>query len=76
MTPVPANVTTYQCAIFEFPDLTDDVHMIATTPVIDNRQVMHHIVLFGCKGGQSYTRASGFVRSLDLLNTELSLERY
>lgn len=49
-TPVPAEETTYMCAVFDFPEPDSDVHVIATTPVLDNRQVMHHAVLFGCTG--------------------------
>ncbi|KAK7475234.1 hypothetical protein BaRGS_00033538, partial [Batillaria attramentaria] len=46
VTPVPARETTYMCAVFEFPEPESDVHMIATTPLLDNRQVMHHALLF------------------------------
>ncbi|KAK7475230.1 hypothetical protein BaRGS_00033534, partial [Batillaria attramentaria] len=46
--PVPARETTYMCAVFEFPEPESDVHMIATSPLLDNRQVMHHALLFGC----------------------------
>lgn len=49
-TPVPAEETTYMCAVFDFPERDGDFHMIATSPVLDNRQVMHHAVVFGCKG--------------------------
>ncbi|KAL5011657.1 hypothetical protein ScPMuIL_010208 [Solemya velum] len=46
-TAVPAKETSYFCMIFELP--TDgDFHMVATQPVLDNRHVMHHILLFGC----------------------------
>nr|KAG5690739.1 hypothetical protein BaRGS_022430 [Batillaria attramentaria] len=36
--PVPARETTYMCAVFEFPEPESDVHMIATSPLLDNRQ--------------------------------------
>ena len=32
---------------FDMPGDTD-YHMIANQPTIDNKHVMHHIVLFGC----------------------------
>ena len=53
VTAVPAQHTTYICALFDFQDVTEDVHMFAAMPVLDNRQVMHHIALFGCTGGES-----------------------
>lgn len=49
-TPVPSDDTTYICTVFEFPEPNSDVHMIATTPILDNKQIMHHSVLFGCTG--------------------------
>ncbi|KAK7477005.1 hypothetical protein BaRGS_00031781, partial [Batillaria attramentaria] len=49
-TPVPARETTYMCSVFSFPESESDVHMIATTPLLDNRQVMHHAALLGCEG--------------------------
>ncbi|XP_013391507.1 MOXD1 homolog 1 isoform X2 [Lingula anatina] len=46
-TPVPAVETTYICVIVDLP--TDgDYHIIAETPLIDNTNVMHHIVMSGC----------------------------
>ncbi|OWF46130.1 tyramine beta-hydroxylase-like [Mizuhopecten yessoensis] len=47
MTAVPANETNYYCMLFELPT-DEDYHMVATTPYIDNEEVMHHIILFGC----------------------------
>ena len=45
--PVPAVETTYTCMSFEFP--TDqEYHMVANQPYIDNIDVMHHILLYGC----------------------------
>ncbi|KAK7462113.1 hypothetical protein BaRGS_00038485, partial [Batillaria attramentaria] len=54
-TSVPPKETTYMCAVFDFPEPESDVHMIATSPLLDNRQVMHHAVLFGCTGDLSDT---------------------
>ncbi|XP_069121902.1 DBH-like monooxygenase protein 1 [Argopecten irradians] len=46
-TAVPPTETNYFCMLFDLP--TDgDYHMVATTPYIDNEEVMHHILLFGC----------------------------
>ncbi|XP_071155959.1 tyramine beta-hydroxylase-like [Mytilus edulis] len=44
---VPRQTTTYTCLLFEFPQ-DQDYHIVATKPVIDNKHVMHHILLFGC----------------------------
>nr|KAG5700389.1 hypothetical protein BaRGS_029641 [Batillaria attramentaria] len=48
-TQVPAKETTYICQIFEFEDLENDYHMIASTPVINNSYILHHMVIFGCE---------------------------
>jgi hypothetical protein len=42
------------CGIFDFEASDEDIHMIATKPLIDNRNVMHHIGLLGCTGGKAY----------------------
>jgi hypothetical protein len=42
------------CAIFDFEASDEDVHLIATKPLIDNRNVMHHIGMLGCTGGKAY----------------------
>ena len=39
--------------MFELPQ-DDDYHMVATQPFIDNEQVMHHILLFGCDESGGY----------------------
>ncbi|XP_055957928.1 tyramine beta-hydroxylase isoform X1 [Patella vulgata] len=46
-TPVPVQETTYICMEFEL-DNTGDYHMVATQPIVDNVNVMHHAVIFGC----------------------------
>ncbi|XP_060084217.1 tyramine beta-hydroxylase-like [Ylistrum balloti] len=46
-TEVPSTATNYYCMLFELPS-DDDYHMVATVPFIDNEEVMHHMILFGC----------------------------
>ncbi|XP_046545885.1 tyramine beta-hydroxylase-like [Haliotis rubra] len=46
-TAVPAKETTYICMTFDLDD-SQDYHMIATEPEIDNVDIMHHIILYGC----------------------------
>ena len=44
---VPAEETTYLCMIVDMP--TDgDYHMVANTPLVDNKAVLHHMLLYGC----------------------------
>jgi len=43
---VPSADTTYMCQGFNLPE--GDYHMIATEARIDNLNVAHHIVLYGC----------------------------
>ena len=44
---VPAKGTSYYCFNFRLPD-DQEYHLIATEPVIDNPNVMHHMVLSSC----------------------------
>ena len=44
---VPAKETSYFCFNFQLPD-DQEYHLIATEPIIDNPNVMHHMVLLGC----------------------------
>ncbi|ESO91706.1 hypothetical protein LOTGIDRAFT_233457 [Lottia gigantea] len=46
-TNVPAKDTTYVCMGFELPS-DGDYHIIATTPIINESRVMHHIGLIAC----------------------------
>ncbi|XP_067662438.1 tyramine beta-hydroxylase-like isoform X1 [Haliotis asinina] len=46
-TVVPDKETTYMCMTFDL-DQSQEYHMIATKPEIDNADVIHHITLFGC----------------------------
>lgn len=52
-TPVPAKETTYICMLFEFPT-TDDFHLVAHTPALNNIDVMHHIIVYGCDPESKY----------------------
>ncbi|XP_021380223.1 uncharacterized protein LOC110467403 [Mizuhopecten yessoensis] len=45
-TDVPSHVTNYYCQIFDLPD--GDFHLVGTRPIIDNQELTHHILLFGC----------------------------
>ncbi|XP_060069273.1 dopamine beta-hydroxylase-like [Ylistrum balloti] len=47
MLDVPAKRTHYVCQKFKVPD-TDTFHAVAFEPLISNRHVMHHMLLFGC----------------------------
>ncbi|XP_048241391.1 dopamine beta-hydroxylase-like isoform X1 [Haliotis rufescens] len=47
-TPVPGKETTYVCMTFDL-DQSQDYHLIATEPEIDNVDIMHHILLYGCR---------------------------
>ncbi|KAK7088971.1 putative DBH-like monooxygenase protein 2 [Littorina saxatilis] len=48
-TKVPAEVTNYYCFNFQLP--TDqEYHMIATKPLINNSDVVHHMILTSCEG--------------------------
>ncbi|XP_041368429.1 uncharacterized protein LOC121382865 [Gigantopelta aegis] len=46
-TKVPPTETNYMCMNFDLPK-DDDYHVIATMPFINNTDVMHHIILYGC----------------------------
>jgi len=45
---VPVIETTYMCFGFILPNDTD-YHVIATTPIVNNSQVLHHMLLYVCK---------------------------
>ncbi|XP_060566803.1 dopamine beta-hydroxylase-like isoform X1 [Ruditapes philippinarum] len=44
---VPAVETTYMCQVLDLP-VDKDYHLVAGKPFIDNADVMHHIVVYGC----------------------------
>lgn len=45
--PVPSKDTTYMCQGFDLPS-DQDYHLVATESIIDNMNVAHHIVVYGC----------------------------
>ncbi|XP_046579744.1 DBH-like monooxygenase protein 1 [Haliotis rubra] len=45
---VPDSETTYVCQQFKVPD-EETYHAVAFEPLIDNHDVMHHLLLFGCQ---------------------------
>ena len=45
---VPADVTTWMCQGFQFPDWDNEYHIVAMEPFVDNRHVTHHIALQAC----------------------------
>lgn len=49
-TEVPSKDTTYICQAFNLTELLppDNSHLIAVTPDIDNKDVMHHILVYAC----------------------------
>ena len=49
---MPNKETTYICITFELPT-DNEYHLIAMEPVIDNSNIMHHSLVYGCEGGQA-----------------------
>lgn len=49
-TKVPAKETTYICMMYEVHESlkSQDYHVVAMEPIINNSFVMHHMLLFGC----------------------------
>ncbi|CAG5132239.1 unnamed protein product [Candidula unifasciata] len=49
---VPPKETTYQCMVFNIYDQgvpkDQDFHIVAATPIVNNTNVVHHAVVFGC----------------------------
>ncbi|RUS91460.1 hypothetical protein EGW08_000784 [Elysia chlorotica] len=47
-TTIPPTETNYYCMTFDLP--TDqDYHVIATEPIMDNMEVLHHILVYACE---------------------------
>lgn len=46
-TQVPPKETTYYCQLFDL-NLTSDLHMVATQPLLNVSDVVHHVLMFGC----------------------------
>jgi dopamine beta-monooxygenase len=53
-TEVPTEETNYWCKYFPL-DVATAEHIIAYEPVIDNVEVMHHIIVYGCKSPVAIT---------------------
>jgi hypothetical protein len=48
-TTIPAQVTSYYCMTFDLGlDPNVEYHLIGSEPLIDNKNVMHHITVKGC----------------------------
>lgn len=57
---VPVHETTYVCMEHVLP--SDDVyHMVASTPIINNTELVHHILLFGCRENKTSYYKPGVV---------------
>ncbi|KAL3877125.1 hypothetical protein ACJMK2_034878 [Sinanodonta woodiana] len=54
VTEIPPKETTYKCMIFDLPQ-DGDYHLVATKPIIDNVNAMHHIIVYGCKEAENST---------------------
>ncbi|XP_061195555.1 tyramine beta-hydroxylase-like [Saccostrea echinata] len=48
-TRVPSKSSTWMCQILQWPS-EGDYHVIGSKPLIDNSDVAHHVVAFGCSG--------------------------
>ncbi|KAK3099911.1 hypothetical protein FSP39_011698 [Pinctada imbricata] len=44
---IPANETTLLCIILDVPT-NGDYHIIGSTPIVDNSDLVHHIMVYGC----------------------------
>jgi len=53
LTAVPVQATTHYCMIFDFPQY-GDYHMVATQPFLDNKKVIHHVLVFGCDNDSKF----------------------
>ncbi|PAA77227.1 hypothetical protein BOX15_Mlig028174g1 [Macrostomum lignano] len=54
-TPVPAKETTYVCQAFELNNTATPVHLIGSKPIIDNKNVMHHMIMYACSSKPNQT---------------------
>ena len=50
-TTIPPTETNYYCMTFDLPN-DQDYHMIATEPIMDNMEVLHHILVYECEDGE------------------------
>ncbi|KAK3764739.1 hypothetical protein RRG08_042048 [Elysia crispata] len=53
VTQVPPTETNYFCMTFDLPS-DQDYHMVASEPIISNSDVMHHMLLFGCRDDNTH----------------------
>ncbi|KAK3605266.1 hypothetical protein CHS0354_037667 [Potamilus streckersoni] len=51
---VPPKETTYKCMIFDLPQ-DGDYHLVANKPFIDNVNIMHHIIAYGCDDAGNFS---------------------
>ncbi|GFS24645.1 DBH-like monooxygenase protein 1 [Elysia marginata] len=51
-TTIPATETNYYCMTFDLPS-DQDYHVIATEPIMDNMEVLHHILVYACEDENS-----------------------
>lgn len=47
MSQIPTMETTYMCMVFDLPS-DGDFHLTATSPIVNNTEIVHHMILFGC----------------------------
>lgn len=47
---IPAKLTTYACQRFDMPDIVNnaDHHIVRFDPIIDRRDIVHHLIVFSC----------------------------
>ena len=50
---IPSTETNYYCMTFDLPS-DQDYHVIATEPIMDNLEVLHHILVYACEDGKGY----------------------
>lgn len=58
-TPVPAVETTYICQAFELNSTASPVHMIGSKPIIVNKNIMHHMLMYACSTRPNQTLFDG-----------------
>ncbi|KAL3870614.1 hypothetical protein ACJMK2_038662 [Sinanodonta woodiana] len=51
---VPPKETTYKCMMFKLPQ-DGDYHLVANKAIIDNVNMMHHIIVYGCGDDENST---------------------
>ncbi|XP_045188429.2 dopamine beta-hydroxylase-like isoform X2 [Mercenaria mercenaria] len=55
LTPIPGTETVYKCMAYDLP--TDgDFHLASTTPIINNTDIVHHMILFGCDFPENFNK--------------------